>query len=367
MRLFIYEHISSAGLFGQEPSLLCEGFAMLARLALDFKRAGFEVFTMLDHRIRTKLPVNVAIIKDLDDYYRVFEKLCKETDFTYIIAPEEDNLLKDLVERAQNHGAELLNCRQSFIEITSFKDRLYAVLEKLGIRYPKSKRCSGELEELPSDFQYPVIVKPVDGVGCSGVFLVNNKEELKVATHYQQKDYLVQEYLRGVPISANILSNGVEIKALSINRQYVSLRRAPESSEYTGGLVPYRHKLEDEIKALLRKLFENLEGHRGWVGADLLISRKKLYVIELNPRLTTSYIGLSYILNKNPAHLIYNSVCLKKLPKNIAYLGVCLFSKNTKRKFKKRRVLSFSLPCTFDNKSYKITVYISKCASELRV
>ena len=41
--------------------------------------------------------------------------------------------------------------------------------------------------------------------------------------------------------------------------------------------------------------------------AILKIKNKDFFFIEINPRLTTSYIGIRNIINKNPAELIINS------------------------------------------------------------
>ncbi|TFF87311.1 MAG: ATP-grasp domain-containing protein, partial [Promethearchaeota archaeon] len=45
----------------------------------------------------------------------------------------------------------------------------------------------------------------------------------------------------------------------------------------------------------------------GYFGIDFIIKGKNILFIEINPRLTTSYLGLRNVLDQNPAKLIYNA------------------------------------------------------------
>ena len=59
--------------------------------------------------------------------------------------------------------------------------------------------------------------------------------------------------------------------------------------------------------ALVRKIATAIPGLNGYVGVDVIIDNGHIYVVEINPRVTTSYIALREILNKNPADLILNN------------------------------------------------------------
>ena len=39
-------------------------------------------------------------------------------------------------------------------------------------------------------------------------------------------------------------------------------------------------------------MVESFSGLRGYVGVDVVLGQDKLYVVDVNPRLTTSYVGL---------------------------------------------------------------------------
>ncbi|MFX1323396.1 MAG: ATP-grasp domain-containing protein, partial [Promethearchaeota archaeon] len=79
-------------------------------------------------------------------------------------------------------------------------------------------------------------------------------------------------------------------------------------SEYFGGFTP----LEDyeeilyELTQILNKA--NFSQFSGYFGIDIIRNdESKITFIEINPRLTTSYIGLRNVIEENPARLILQS------------------------------------------------------------
>jgi predicted ATP-grasp superfamily ATP-dependent carboligase len=56
-----------------------------------------------------------------------------------------------------------------------------------------------------------------------------------------------------------------------------------------------------------------LPGLRGYVGVDVVLTRSEAVVIEVNPRLTTSYLGVRSAIEENVAALAL-AACAGKLP-----------------------------------------------------
>jgi len=65
---------------------------------------------------------------------------------------------------------------------------------------------------------------------------------------------------------------------------------------------------------LSEKIVETLPGLRGYIGVDLIINQKGLYLVDVNPRLTVSYVGVRSIVNFNLAQAIIKAVTHKQLP-----------------------------------------------------
>ena len=164
-------------------------------------------------------------------------------------------------------------------------------------------------------FRYPIVVKPARGAGCRGVALVRNGRELcqaiDVARDRRGKGaVLLQQYVAGAAASVSLLSDGSRSVALSVNGQAI---RTLHAFSYRGGRVPFDHPLATRAAATAIRACEALPGLRGYVGVDLVLTRSEAIVIEVNPRLTTAYVGVRSALDANVADLAL-SACAGILP-----------------------------------------------------
>ncbi|MEK7799030.1 MAG: ATP-grasp domain-containing protein, partial [Acidobacteriota bacterium] len=64
---------------------------------------------------------------------------------------------------------------------------------------------------------------------------------------------------------------------------------------------------------------------RGYVGVDLVLGDSGATVIEINPRLTTSYVGLRLSVAENIAGLIIAAALGRALPERVTVRGRCRF------------------------------------------
>ena len=63
---------------------------------------------------------------------------------------------------------------------------------------------------------------------------------------------------------------------------------------YAGGRLPLSRELNDRANRLARRALDTIPGLRGFVGLDLILADKPEddTVIEINPRLTVSFVAL---------------------------------------------------------------------------
>ena len=113
---------------------------------------------------------------------------------------------------------------------------------------------------------------------------------------------IVQEYVVGTDISVSLISDGKKAVPISLNEQYVTIEN--DKGEYLGGKIPYESKYKDEAFEIATKAVESIEGIKGFVGVDLLINSDEkdiysVYLLEINSRFTTPYVGLRKICNFN--------------------------------------------------------------------
>ncbi len=69
----------------------------------------------------------------------------------------------------------------------------------------------------------------------------------------------------------------------------------------------------------LEAIVEALPGLYGWVGVDFIMAEGMPMILEVNPRLTTSYCGLRAARGINPAQLLLDTLQGKALPPNDAF------------------------------------------------
>jgi len=343
LNLLIYEHVSGGGYANEKisASILSEGYGMLWSLISDFKAAGHNVTTLFDSRLTGFNPpieadkiVSVSSSKELDEKLR---KLSGVVDAVYVIAPESGQVLEKLVENIESSGGTSLNCQIDAIKRVSNKMTTYEALEKRGVKVPETvlldiHEKTGNIRRLIKEVGYPLVFKPLDGVGCSGLSLVKDEGGIaaavkKVARESLSNYFIVQKLIRGKGASVCVISTGEKALAVTLNKQLVTLAPPDEESRYSGGVVPFDHSLEEEALRAAERVVESIKGLRGYVGVDMVLAREGPVVMEVNPRLTTSYIGLRKVADFNPAQAIVDAVFGRKLPKSVQRRGYAFFSK----------------------------------------
>ncbi len=343
MRLLVYEHASGGGFAERAipPSVLSEGYGMLQTLVSDFRAAGHQVTVLLDSRIsQFNAPLNAGCkipIYSFQSAKEVLKKASETSDAAYIIAPETGQILKPLIETVERSGVASLNCQISAQKVAN-KAVLYETLEKAGVPIPQTLTCnvSDDSEKIEafvkSQFNYPVVFKPLDGVSCEGLSVVKNNSQIpnavkKIRSESLGRQFLTQKLIKGEAASVSLIATENKALPLSLNRQNITLRSSDEISSYNGGTVPLNHPLKQEAFELAKKIAGVFPGLRGYFGVDFILTEKAPIIVDVNPRLTTSYVGLSRVAKFNVAQALLNAVLRDELPDSIDCQGVACFSK----------------------------------------
>lgn len=343
MKLFVYEHVAGGGYAGRHiPSnTLSEGYGMLRTFISDLRAAGHIVTTTLDSRIVRFKPTlradEIVPIYNLGKLKRILKKFCRSVDAVQIIAPESNGTLRRLLEIVEAAGGLTLNCPSDSVRIASNKIMFNEALRKFGLPAAKTvlvdiREGIKSIERAAGELGFPLVFKPIDGVGCSGLSLVETKSQVSMAIDKVRKEspsrYIVaQRLIKGTAASVCLISTGDQTLPLTLNKQRVTLASPRSESGYHGGTVPLNHPLKDEALTVARKVVESLGGLRGYVGVDMVLTRDGPVLMEVNPRLTTSYIGLRNVVNLNPAQAVITSVVERKLPRSVQVSGYTTFLK----------------------------------------
>ena len=97
--------------------------------------------------------------------------------------------------------------------------------------------------------------------------------------------------------------------------------------QYEGGVIPLEHHQRHLAMAYARRAVSLVPGLRGYIGVDMVLTENQGYVIEINPRLTTSYVGLRQVININLAEAIWRACTENSLPQNFILSGKASFRK----------------------------------------
>ena len=315
---------------------------MLRTAASDFKAAGHDVTVLLDDRIsKLNPPINadctVPVIYP-EETKRFLTSLASVNDASYVIAPETGQILESYVALMEKTGKISLNSQSNAIKQVANKANLQEVLKKNDVNTPNSlvlsldENLTSVKEAIKEKLYYPLVFKPVDGVSCSGLSIVDNDSHIasaieKLKAGSTAKQFIVQEFIIGEAASVSLLISDGKALAISLNKQNVNLASTTKTSSYLGGCVPFDNSLREEAFLMAEKAVECFSGLRGYVGVDFVLGKDKPFVVDVNPRLTTSYVGLSHIVGFNVAQALIDAVSRSRLPTNFEAKGFTCFEK----------------------------------------
>jgi tyramine---L-glutamate ligase len=272
MQILVYEHITALGIGGDpaDPmhAMHCEGRAMRDAVAGDLARiAGVVV---------------------------VFRGPC---DAAVVIAPETGGALLELSRSFPN----VIGPSVEAIALTSDKLALARHWRENGVPTPATSE--GEPDECAA---FPLVWKPRDGCGSTATYLLNDHFAVAAAkaavAATEPGPMILQEFVPGRAASVAFLCGPAGNFPLVPCWQHLS---ADGSFHYLGGELPIPPELASRAVKIGTRAIGCVPGLKGYIGVDLVLGDapdgSRDSAIEINPRLTTSYIGLRALAGFNVA------------------------------------------------------------------
>ena len=271
--IVVYEQISATmaeGDFGSaSASLLREGRAMLEAVLADLA-------SLPDVTARAALSERELL------------QLSADADHTLLIAPEFEGILLNLATRVREEGGTLLGPSPAAIRLTSDKLRLGRYWEDHGVRTPATREFKGRVAV------GTMVVKPRDGAGSQATRLLHPGDRLDEAW---PGPMIAQEYVPGLPASVSILCGPAGMLPLHPCEQRLS---NDGRFSYLGGRSITDPKLANRAQAIALRAASSVSGLLGYVGVDVILGDDgRDWAIEINPRLTSSYVGLRRMTDTN--------------------------------------------------------------------
>ncbi len=253
------------------PALAPEGAAMLDVLKNSFVRCGDEV-----------------ILPGPGDFGEEISRLAPTCDMGLVIAPDHLMAKYTTILEQYTHN---LGCGSMNAALCANKVRSAKILLSHGIAVPGVASAGRH------------VVKPVSGCGAQGVRLTGAAPG---------SGEFAQEFINGEHYSVSLIATRVVGEAclyytgdpalvLSVNRQFIDID-TNGMFRYKGGETPVHPPREQDIVDTAVKAVTVL-GCQGYCGIDVIVA-DKVYVVDVNPRITTSLVGIAACMKEEIAQLI---------------------------------------------------------------
>src|SRR5690606_30441606 len=233
-------------------------------------------------------------------------RLIRAADAVWLIAPETDGILARLAALVEAEGRRLLGPGAAAIRRAADKAAPRRRLAAAGVAAPPARTLprAADPRAIAADLEYPVVVKPWRGAGCGGVGLARDAAEFARAVALARAEgagrLLVQPFLPGAAASVSLIGDGARALALAVHAPHV---RVGLPFAYDGGATPLEHPKAARAVECALAAYRALPGLVGYVGMDLVLSDDGPVVTDVNPRLTTAYLGVRAALDVNVAAL----------------------------------------------------------------
>tara|TARA_R110001592_G_scaffold363218_2_gene681526 strand:- start:79031 stop:80101 length:1071 start_codon:yes stop_codon:yes gene_type:complete len=307
LNIFVSEYLCSGAwdLTDAESGLLKEGTAMLEAVITDLLALPhFRVMTVLQQTLSLKSPLIVEALRTgrlqifraatSQQERENFKTACRLADCVMVIAPEFEDLLSSRTQLALDCGATVAGSALKAIQLTADKWRLFELMQESSIPTIPTWQFSGELPR--SAVSFPCLIKHRFGAGGLGLETFQNDDCLqkrKNQLRSSEEQFLMQPLLPGKALSTVALIRAGGREYFPVGEQQISWK---QGFRYQGGTIPadVDARVLPAISDLLNRVCDLLPGLAGYVGFDILLPEDAPHepvLVEINPRLTTSYTG----------------------------------------------------------------------------
>ena len=319
--ILVFEYFTASG--EKDKCIISEAEALLFSLIDDLKDYNLDVVVNKSYESIMNKYDNVNPILIDTDIISWLEENASMFKRAIFISAEMDNALYNITKILEENNVYIYNSSSDACLIASDKSLTYetisnAVPQPRTFRFkidPKGywKRAITNLHEKwqAEDPLTPLklIIKPLIGVDCEDIVIIEDINDLSYDLEKifpPQSRIIVQEFIEGEDVSVSLICNDGNATPISLNKQFVQLKN--DKGIYLGGMLPFKSEYEKEAFEVAKKACESVEGLNGFVGVDLLISKNDdiypVYLLEINSRFTTPYVGLKKIANFNIAKTI---------------------------------------------------------------
>lgn len=206
---------------------------------------------------------------DSENYFNEMLRISKANDVKMIIPLYENEFHILCKHRAEfeKEGIKLLLSELAIIDMFNDKFKTQDFFEKEGIRIPRITETA------------PAVLKPRNGMGSQGVYLIKTEEELEAAKILSE-DYIIQERIDGMEYTIDVLCNFDGELVYCVPRERSEVR--------AGEVSKSKVNMREDIIAATKNVIEKMNKYGRVVGPItvqcFLTRNDEIIFLEVNPR-----------------------------------------------------------------------------------
>lgn len=301
MKILLAEYAMGTAMGG---TFLLEGRTMLKTLVSSFARLGHEVTYLTSGSL---FPEGNAVISKKEDFREILEKEAKKCDAGLVIGPDE--LLAELTFLIEENTLNLGSTPEA-VALCADKVKCTEALLKHNIAAPRIFETTNGIK---------CVVKPRFGCASEDTYLTTDSEV--------PRGSIATEFINGEHLSVSLIA-GEQTLPLCANKQlieFTDVEHAPGLRvEYKGNTVCYSPTYRKELFKTAVEASKIL-GCRGYTGVDIVYDGIP-YVVDVNPRPTTSIYGICKVMGCEIADLLLKNR-FGELPESVRMSAECSFTK----------------------------------------
>jgi predicted ATP-grasp superfamily ATP-dependent carboligase len=309
--VLVYEFASGGGFddAAAPPSILAEGRAMRDALCLDLAEVpGITVIAASGDAVDQPAAGQALFPARGEAPAEFLRRSAAAADAVWLIAPESDGIAFALTQVLEQSGRICLGCRSDAVALASSKSRTLAHLAAAGL----ATTPTWPLAQAPLHLHERWVLKPDVGCGCEAMHRLSRAAAEAVRRGSADggiKGIIAQPWLADEAMSLSLLAAKGEAELLSVNRQHIAV--ATDGALSLVGIdrnIAVALALRAALKTFADRIVRSMPGLAGFVGIDFMLAKDgKAIVLEVNPRLTSAYVGLSGTLGRNLAAEVLHS------------------------------------------------------------
>ena len=301
-KIFLYEYLSGGGQLEDAAAgneLMDMGRSMRDALADDLLAHDDVELTVASCEQASRVPAGARAVQPRpgESSFDFVRRHSREHELTWVVAPETDRLLAEIRGIVGAHA--WIGCGAEAIELATRKRATLLRLDHSGIATPLA------FEQAPETKRW--VVKPDDGAGAAAMRL--HVDAGQALADWSERSRTgaptaIEPWVEGQALSVSLLCRSTRAELLSINRQHLDVD-ASGTVRFKGvepNAIPLADRRAKALAQFAARVHRAMPGLRGFVGIDLVWHATRGPVaIEVNPRVTCAYVGLSSALGRNLA------------------------------------------------------------------